>query len=90
MAMKRLIYAVMVMGALLTSGCNKDEDMLTKQKDAIVRYLTSSRRLVAEEEVYIGLTSSWKFIGSSDFSSASMLQGNNNPHMSTEHRPRNS
>ena len=49
--MKRLIYAVMVMGALLTSGCNKDEDMLTKQKDAIVRYLTSSRRLVAEEEV---------------------------------------
>lgn len=49
--MKRLIYAVMAMGALLTSGCNKDEDMLTKQKDAIVRYLTSSRRLVAEEEV---------------------------------------
>ncbi len=51
MAMKRVIYAVMMVGAALMWGCNKDEDMLTKQKDAIVRYLTSSRRLVAKEEV---------------------------------------
>ena len=51
MAMKEVIYALMMAGALLTSGCNKDEDMLTKQKDAIVRYLTSSRKMVAEQEV---------------------------------------
>ncbi len=51
MAMKEVIYALMMAGALLTSGCNKDEDILTKQKDAIVRYLTSSRKMVAEQEV---------------------------------------
>lgn len=32
-------------------GCENDVDMLTKQKDAIVSYLTSSRRMVAYEEV---------------------------------------
>ena len=49
--MKRFGYILLAGVALLNSGCNKDEDMLTKQKDAIVRYLTSSRRMVAEEEV---------------------------------------
>ena len=51
MAMKRFGYAMIGLIALLGSGCEKDVDMLTKQKDAIVRYLTSSRRMVAEEEV---------------------------------------
>ena len=51
MAMKRLIYTVMVLCAALLCGCTDDEDMLTKQKDSIVRYLTSSRRLIDELEV---------------------------------------
>ena len=51
MAMKRLIYTVMVLCAALLCGCTDDEDMLTKQKDSIVRYLTSSRRLIDEQEV---------------------------------------
>ena len=49
--MKRLIYTVMVLCAALLCGCTDDEDMLTKQKDSIVRYLTSSRRLIDEQEV---------------------------------------
>ena len=51
MAMKRLIYTVMVLCAALLCSCTDDEDMLTKQKDSIVRYLTSSRRLIDEQEV---------------------------------------
>lgn len=51
MAMKRLIYTVMALCAALLCGCTDDEDMLTKQKDSIVRYLTSSRRLIDEQEV---------------------------------------
>ena len=51
MSMKRFGYILLAVVALIFGGCNKDEDMLTKQKDAIVRYLTSSRRMVAEEEV---------------------------------------
>ena len=51
MAMKGVRYALgLVVCAIVASGCNNDVDMLTKQKDAIVRYLTSSRRMVAQEE----------------------------------------
>lgn len=53
--MKRLIYTVMVLCAALLCGCTDDEDMLTKQKDSIVRYLTSSRRLIDEQEVISSL-----------------------------------
>ena len=49
--MKRLIYAVMVACAALFCSCTDDVDMLTKQKDSIVKYLTSSRRLIDEQEV---------------------------------------
>ncbi len=51
MAMKRLIYAVMVACVALFCSCTDDVDMLTKQKDSIVKYLTSSRRLIDEQEV---------------------------------------
>ena len=52
MAVKRLIYmAMVVMAATILSSCNKDEDMLTSQKDKIVKYLTSSRRMVEQSEV---------------------------------------
>ena len=51
MAMKRLIYMTMGVAALFLGGCNNDVDMLTSQKDAIVKYLTSSRRLIAQEEI---------------------------------------
>ena len=37
--------------AALFCRCNKDEDMITKQKDSIVKYLTSTRRMVDETEV---------------------------------------
>ena len=37
--------------ALVACGCENNEEMLMKQKDAIVKYLTSSRRMVAEEEI---------------------------------------
>lgn len=49
--MKRLIYTVMALCAALLCSCSDDEDMLTKQKDSIVKYLTSSRRLIDEQEV---------------------------------------
>lgn len=55
MAMKRLIYTVMVACAALLCSCSDDEDMLTKQKDSIVKYLTSSRRLIDEQEVSTSL-----------------------------------
>ena len=48
MAMKGVKYTLIgVAACVMASGCNNDVDMLTKQKDAIVRYLTSSRRMVA-------------------------------------------
>lgn len=55
MAMKRLIYTVMALCAALLCSCSNDEDMLTKQKDSIVKYLTSSRRLIDEQEVSTSL-----------------------------------
>lgn len=55
MAMKRLIYTVMALCAALLCSCSDDEDMLTKQKDSIVKYLTSSRRLIDEQEVSTSL-----------------------------------
>ncbi len=51
MAMKRLLYSIILVTTVLVCSCNNDEDLLTKQKDNIVKYLTSSRRMVAEEEV---------------------------------------
>ena len=53
--MKRLIYTVMALCAAILCSCSDDEDMLTKQKDSIVRYLTSSRRLIDEQEVSTSL-----------------------------------
>lgn len=53
--MKRLIYTVMALCAALLCSCSDDEDMLTKQKDSIVKYLTSSRRLIDEQEVSTSL-----------------------------------
>lgn len=55
MAMKRLIYTVMALCAAFLCSCSDDEDMLTKQKDSIVKYLTSSRRLIDEQEVSTSL-----------------------------------
>lgn len=49
--MKGIKYAIWVVIALLVSGCSNDEEMLTKQKDSIVKYLTSARRLIDEQEV---------------------------------------
>lgn len=49
--MKRLFFTIMAVCAALLSSCSNDEEMLTKQKDSIVKYLTSSRRLIDEQEV---------------------------------------
>ena len=49
--MKRGLYYIILVMAALMCGCTKDEDMLTKQKDSIVKYLTSTRRMVDEQEV---------------------------------------
>lgn len=50
--MKRLIYAIGVAVTVLSlCCCNNDEDRQTSQKEKIVNYLTSSRRMVAYEEV---------------------------------------
>ena len=49
--MKRLFYIALCVAALLCVGCNEEEDIFTPQKEAIIRYLTSSRRMVAESEV---------------------------------------
>ena len=53
MAMKGLRYTAIgiATAAMMLVGCNKDEDMLTKQKDSIVKYLTSTRRMVSEQDV---------------------------------------
>lgn len=50
MTMKHLLYTV-IAAATLLCGCENNEEMLTKEKDNIVKYLTSSRRLIAEEDV---------------------------------------
>lgn len=49
MTMKRLLYIAIALCTLCS--CNNDEEELTKQKDSIVSYLTSSRRMVAEEDI---------------------------------------
>lgn len=49
--MKRLFFTIMAVCAALLCSCSNDEEMLTKQKDSIVKYLTSSRRLIDEQEV---------------------------------------
>ena len=51
MAVKRLIYMAIVFASALVCGCENDVDMLTEQKNAIVKYLTSTRRMVAQEDV---------------------------------------
>ena len=40
MAVKRLIYMAIVFASALVCGCENDVDMLTEQKNAIVKYLT--------------------------------------------------
>ncbi|MBQ7856755.1 MAG: FKBP-type peptidyl-prolyl cis-trans isomerase [Alistipes sp.] len=49
--MKRLLYISVMVLAMLAAGCADDEDYFTSQQDTLVRYLESSRRLVAEAEV---------------------------------------
>lgn len=49
--MKRLFYIAISVAALICCGCNEEEDIFTPQKEAIIRYLTSARRLVAEEDM---------------------------------------
>jgi hypothetical protein len=51
MAMKQLTYIVIAAATALMCSCSNDVDMLTKQKDTIVKYLTSSRRLIAQEDI---------------------------------------
>ena len=51
MAMKRGFYSILAVVAVILVGCNKDEDIITKQKDSIVKYLTSTRRMVESSEV---------------------------------------
>ena len=48
MAMKRFLIILFLLPLLV--GC-KQEDTLLSERDQIVKYLTSSRRMVAEEEV---------------------------------------
>ncbi len=43
--------AVVALAAIFMAGCDNQEDMFTKQQEGIVRYLESTRRLVAEEKV---------------------------------------
>ncbi len=48
--MKRL-FGISILALALLCGCNDDTDVFTKQQTDIVRYLTSTRRMVAESEV---------------------------------------
>lgn len=49
--MKRGLRLILAVAAVILCGCTKDEDMITKQKDSIVKYLTSTRRMVEQSEV---------------------------------------
>ena len=50
--MKRLFYiAVATFAGLLYTSCNEDTDVFATQNDSLVKYLTSNRRLIAEEEI---------------------------------------
>lgn len=48
MAMKKFLTAIFTL--LLLVGC-KEEDTLLKERDSIVKYLTSTRRMVPEDEL---------------------------------------
>lgn len=48
--MKRLL-GIAVFALAFLYGCGDDEDVFTKQQTDIVRYLTSTRRLIPESEV---------------------------------------
>ncbi len=48
--MKRL-FGIAVFALAFLCGCGDDEDVFTKQQTDIVRYLTSTRRLIPESEV---------------------------------------
>jgi hypothetical protein len=69
MAMKRLIYTILVGCTALFCGCNDDVDMITKQKESIVKYLTSSRRLIDEQEISTSLDENPPFFTGFDNSS---------------------
>ena len=49
--MKRILGIAISALASLLCGCGDDVDVFTKQQTDIVRYLTSTRRMVAESEV---------------------------------------
>lgn len=51
MAMKRGLTIIIALATALFCGCKDNEGILTKQKDSIVKYLTSSRRMIAQEEI---------------------------------------
>lgn len=48
--MKRL-FGIAIFAFAFLCGCGDDEDIFTTQQTSIVRYLTSTRRLVAESEI---------------------------------------
>lgn len=48
--MKRL-FGIAFCALAFLCGCGDDEDVFTKQQTDIVRYLTSTRRLIAESEI---------------------------------------
>ncbi len=48
--MKRL-FGIAIFAFALLCGCGDDEDIFTTQQTSIVRYLTSTRHLVAESEI---------------------------------------
>lgn len=49
--MKRFFYISLLALAVLATGCSDDEDYFLSQQNNMVRYLTSTRRLIAEEEI---------------------------------------
>ena len=49
--MKRFFYISFLALALLATGCTDEEDYFLSQQNTMLRYLTSSRRLIAEEEI---------------------------------------
>lgn len=59
--MKRFIYISLLALTALVTGCADDEDYFVSQQNNLLRYLTSSRRLVAEEEIGDVIEESPKF-----------------------------
>ncbi len=59
--MKRFFYISLLALAMLATGCADDEDYFLSQQNNMVRYLTSTRRFIAEEEIGNVIEESPKF-----------------------------